>query len=132
MKKRYLNGIVGTNIVLIDSFQPANIIVSVRNQMNIKLPWNNSLWCIVNHILGFHYPQPTNHQNQEPNFKLHFHNCWECPLNVLKHKARVFINSLKFVDKSRKRIKPKGPTRLIKLRVVFRIQDLWSPEEAIF
>lgn len=58
-----LNGIIGADIVLINSLQPTNIIVRVRYQMNIKLPMNNALRSIVNHILGFHRVQ-NNTQNK--------------------------------------------------------------------
>lgn len=48
-----LNGVVGTDIVLINSFQPSNIVVSVRNQVNIELPRKNGCISIVCDEFGF-------------------------------------------------------------------------------
>ena len=51
-EERYLYGIVGAKVILINGLQPSDIIVRVRDQMNIELPRNNGRCCIVLYILG--------------------------------------------------------------------------------
>ena len=52
-RERDLDGIVGANVVLINCLQPTNIIVGVRNQMDIELSGDYALGSIVHHELGF-------------------------------------------------------------------------------
>jgi len=42
-----LNGIVGANIVLINSLKPTNIIMGVWNQVNIQFSFNNTSPSVV-------------------------------------------------------------------------------------
>lgn len=41
------NGVVGSDIVLIDGFKPTNIIVRVRNQVNIDFVGDDSVCSVV-------------------------------------------------------------------------------------
>lgn len=52
-KEINLDGIVRANIILINRLQPSNIIVRMRDQVNIKLPGINSLGGIIHHELRF-------------------------------------------------------------------------------
>ena len=50
---RDLDRIIGTNVVLIYSLQPSDIIMRVRYQVNVNFPGNDPLGSIVSNILGF-------------------------------------------------------------------------------
>ena len=69
----YLDRIVRTNIVLIHSLQPTNIIMGVSHQVNIDLIFHYTLWSVINHVLGFHHKQWTTQQQQQQNHHQHFH-----------------------------------------------------------
>lgn len=45
-----LNAVVWSNIVLINSLQPSNVVVGMRNQMNIQLAFHHATPCVVLHI----------------------------------------------------------------------------------
>jgi hypothetical protein len=47
-----LNGIIGANVVLVNGLQPSDVVVGVRDQMNIELAGNNARRRIVHHVLG--------------------------------------------------------------------------------
>jgi sRNA-binding regulator protein Hfq len=50
-KKHYPNGVVGSNVVLINGFKPTNIIMGVRNQVNVYFVRDDSVCCVVVYIL---------------------------------------------------------------------------------
>lgn len=52
-RERDLDGIVGANVILVNGLQPTNIVVSVRNQMDIKLSGDYALRSIVCDEIGF-------------------------------------------------------------------------------
>ena len=51
-QRKYPNGIVGSDIVLIDGLEPTNIVVRVRDQMDVDFTRDNPLRGIVLYELG--------------------------------------------------------------------------------
>lgn len=51
-RKQYLDGIVGADIVLIDGLEPAHIVVSVGDQMDVDLAGDDPLSGVVGNVLG--------------------------------------------------------------------------------
>lgn len=51
-RKQYLDGIVGADIVLIDGLEPAHIVVSVGDQMDVDLAGDDPLSSVVGNVLG--------------------------------------------------------------------------------
>lgn len=54
IEKKNLNAVIGANIILIHGFQPTNIIMWMRHQMNIDLPRHNPGRGIIHHVLRLH------------------------------------------------------------------------------
>lgn len=52
-KKQNLDGVIRANIILINRLQPSYIVMRMRDQVNIKLPRNNTLRGIIHHELRF-------------------------------------------------------------------------------
>lgn len=49
----YSNGVVSANVVLIDSLKPTNIVVRVRDQVDIDLIWDDPVRGVVGYERGF-------------------------------------------------------------------------------
>lgn len=53
-RERDPDGIVRTGIVLIKGLQPADIVMSVRNQVDVDFIGDYAHGGVVNHVLGVH------------------------------------------------------------------------------
>lgn len=50
---KYQEGVIGTGVVLINGFHPSDVVMGVRDYMNVKLSGDNLRGCVVSNELGF-------------------------------------------------------------------------------
>ena len=72
-KTKYPDRIVGSDVILIDGLEPANIVVRVRNQMDIDFAIDDPLRGIILYILRFHTQKKSQQGCEEENRHRHRH-----------------------------------------------------------